>query len=373
MSDIPSEQWLHPGFTRDSVLNYIFKKSINRVDTGLDTKYYQESQGQNNLFLDYLATDVIPQTPPDDFVTLSTTQISAVFGILESEVAEFNSTVNGTSIFSIERSVSKPHILRINNLLLKPSSKNINGAFTGISSRTRINLVAQTIHSAYGTGGYKCVIKRSQGDGELSKNGTDYVNIHQLSYIFDNDNGILTLHEEDKLTLSPNPIKWTNPPVFSCYVYRGNYGRLGWHVKDNAIVLDETQLLLGKQNVTDPSLIMDVNGAAFIKELTTESVATFSDARLKENITAAPSNNSILELVPVFYNYISKPDTKEYGLIAQDVLKVAPEIVRPVGTHLSVQYDRIGVCLIPIIKEQQARIEKLESQIDALLKLLTKS
>ena len=118
---------------------------------------------------------------------------------------------------------------------------------------------------------------------------------------------------------------------------------------------------------------MDVNGAAFIKELTTESVATFSDARLKENITAAPSNNSILELVPVFYNYISKPDTKEYGLIAQDVLKVAPEIVRPVGTHLSVQYDRIGVCLIPIIKEQQARIEKLESQIDALLKLLTKS
>ena len=371
--DDSSTRWLHPGFSRDSVLNYVFKKSINRVDTSLKTTYYQEAQAQTNVFLDYLATDLIPQSPPDDFFTLSTAQIAEVFGISEGEVAEFNTTVNGVSTFSIEQSESKPHILRVNNLLMKPNQKNINGTFSGTSSRTRVNLVSQTIHSAYGSGGYKCVIKRSAGGGELSLNGTDYVTLHQLAYIFDGDNGMLTLHEEDSSQLSPNPIMWSNPPVFSCYVYRGNFGRLGWHIKNNAIVLDETQLLLGKQVVTDPSLIMDVSGAAFIKKLTVESIATFSDRRLKENIAAASTNHEILELQPVYYNYISNPGTQEYGLIAQDVLKAAPEIVRPMGDHLSVQYDRIGVYLLPIVKEQQERIEKLESQIDALLKLLAKA
>jgi hypothetical protein len=256
---------------------------------------------------------------------------------------------------------------------MKPNMKNINGTFTGSTTRTKVNLIAQAIHSSYGTGGYKCVIKRSAGDGELSLNGNDIVNIHQLAYIFDGDNGVFTLHEEDSERLSPNYIRYSNPPVFSCYVYRGNFGRLGWHIKNNAIVLDETQLLLGKQSVTDPSLIMDVSGAAFIRELTSESIATFSDIRLKDNIIACPMNKKILELVPVNYNYKTNPDAKDYGLIAQEVEKVAPEIVKPVGDYLSVQYDRLGVYLIPIVKEQQQRIEKLESQIDALLKLLAKS
>jgi hypothetical protein len=365
--------WLHPGFSRDSVLNYLFKKAINRVDTSVNISYYKEATGQTNLFLDYLATDVIPPTPPDDFVTLNSTQISTIFGINESEIAEFNTTINGESVFSIEQSVSKPHVLRINNLLMKPNQANINGSFSGFTSRSRVNLVAQTIHSSYGSGGYKCIIKRSAGGGELSINGNDIVNIHNLGYIFDGDNGILTLHEEDSERLSTNYIRYTNPPVFSCYVYRGNYGRLGWHIQNNAIVLDETQLLLGKQSVTDPTLIMDVSGAAFISELTCESIATFSDIRLKENISVAPVNRKILELKPAFYEYKSKPGIQEYGLIAQEVEKAAPEIVKPAGDFLSVQYDRLGVYLIPIVKEQQERIEKLESQVDALLKFLTKA
>ena len=362
-----TKRWLHPGFTHDSVLNYLFKKGVGRIDTSDNTTYYQEGFSQQNLFLDYLATDEIPQRPPDDFEILTTAEIATAFGINEYEVSEFNTTRNDSVSFSVERSASKPHILRVNNLLLKPNIKNINGAFTGLTSKSRVNLISQAIHSSYGGGEYKCAIKRTGTAGELSLNGTDIVNPHQLAYIFDTDNGVIKLHQEDSAAL--NAIKFSSPPALSCYVYRGNYGRLGWHVKNNAIILDETQLLLGKQTVTDPTLIMDVSGNAFIRNLTTESIATFSDRRLKENVRNTEPNYKILDLQPVFYNYIGKPIT-EYGLIAQEVQAAAPEIVRNTGEHLSVQYDRLGVHLIPIVKAQQDRIDALERQVAALVKLL---
>jgi hypothetical protein len=371
MTDI-TPRWLHPGFSRDSVLNYVFKKSINRVDTSLKTAYFQESQSQTNVFLDYLATDLIPQAPPDDFVELSAAEIASVFGILEEEVAEFNTTISGRNVFSVEKSTSMPHILRINNLLLKPVQININGSFNGVSSRSKVNLVSQTIHSSFGNGGYRCVIKRSAGGGELSKNGNDVVSIQHIAYIFDSDNGLLTLHEEDSPKLTPNPIMWSNPPVFSCYVYRGNFGRLGWQIKNNAIILDEQHLLIGKSTVTDSSRILDVAGQAFIDDLTVNAITTYSDERLKTNIVPAPINKSILELNPVHYCYKATPDKTEFGLIAQEVQKVAPDIIKE-AEFLSVQYDRLGVYLLPIVKEQQARIEKLESQVEALMKLLMRS
>jgi hypothetical protein len=368
MTDRIATRWLHPGFTRDSVLDYVFKKSIGRVDTSQKTTYYQEAFGPNNLFLDYLATDAIPHTVPGDFVALSTAEIAELFHIQEFEVAEFNSTIDGVSVFSIERSESKPHILRVNNLLMKPHVKNIDRTFTATPSKSRVNLIEHSINSSYGNGGYKFEIKRSGLSGELSKQGLDDIRVQDIAYIYDNDTGYLTFHQEDPNTL--NPISQTNPPVISCYIYRGNFGRLGWHIKNNAIVLDEMQLLLGKQTVSDPTLIMDVSGSAFISDLYVNSVTTYSDIRLKENIANADTNYDILKLNPVHYNYKTNPDAREFGLIAQEVEKVAPEIVKPHGEFLSVQYDRLGVHLLPIVREQQARIEKLEAQVAALVKLI---
>lgn len=370
MSVDPSTRWLYPGFTRDSVLNYLFKKGIQRVDTSLNNTYYQEATSANNLFLDYLATDEVPQNPPTDFVKLSTSEIATVFRIEESEVSEFNTTIDGVSAFSVEKSLTYPHVLRINNLLMKPYVRNINGTFTGTSSRTGVNLISSAIHTGFGSGGYKCHIKRSGLSGELSLKGSDILLPQHVAFIFDNNDGVLMLHQPDTNKYTPNPINREHPPVFSCYVYRGSYGRLGWRVKNNALIFDEAQLLLGKNFVTDPSLIMDVSGSAFIDDLYVNSVTTHSDIRLKDNITSTVPNYNILNLNPVYYNYKTKPDVKEYGLIAQEVEKVAPEIVRQNGDYLAVQYDRIGVHLLPIIKEQQSRIEALEKQVDTLLRIL---
>jgi hypothetical protein len=366
-------KWLNPGFTRDSVVNYLFKNALNRADTSMNNAIFQEQFGGINLFLRYLATDLIPEDPPTDFVKLTEAEIAAVFGIQEDEVREFDTRVGDALMFSVERSAAYPFILRINNLLMKPHPKNPSSTFVGVSSKSKVNVIAPVIGNSYGNGQYKTVVKRTGASGELSAGGNDFLNVHQVAHIFDSDDGILTLHEPDKPKLTTNPISFSNPPALSCFVYHGNFGRLGWHVQNNAIVLDETQLLLGKKTITDPSLIMDVSGAAFIEELTTTSVSTFSDARLKENIVPAPINKHILELQPVHYNYKTKPGTKEYGIIAQEVQKVAPEIVGELGDHLSVQYDRIGLHLLPIIKEQEARIAHLEAQLQTVLKILERA
>lgn len=361
-------RWLHPGFSRDSVLSYLFKHTLSRTDTSLAQAYYQEGFSRNSVPLNSLATDSIPHEVPTDFATLTVSEISEIFQVTKAEVNEFNTTIDGVSAFSVEKSASNPHILKINNLLMKPYIKNIDGTFTGFTSTTQINLVANAIDPAYGNGGYKRTVMRSGISGELSLRGRNLVNVQHLAHIFDNENGIFMLHEPD--LSRNNPIHRFAPPIISCYVYRGNFGRLGWLIRNNATILNETQLLLGKPDITDPDLIMDVSGSAFIDDLFVNSVTTHSDIRLKENIAPAITNYDILDLNPVYYNYKSKPDVKEYGLIAQEVQKVAPDIVRQNGDYLAVQYDRIGVHLLPIIKEQQSRIESLERQVGALVKLL---
>ena len=113
-------QWLNPGFTQDSLLNHLFKKSVNRTDTSLRTSYFKEPLAQPKYFLDYLATENIPTQAPDDFEPLNNTQIADLFKISESDIIEFNTLIRGVSTFSIERSVSKNRSLH-NSLCLKPA------------------------------------------------------------------------------------------------------------------------------------------------------------------------------------------------------------------------------------------------------------
>jgi hypothetical protein len=63
------------------------------------------------------------------------------------------------------------------------------------------------------------------------------------------------------------------------------------------------------------------------------------------------------------FNYNSSPSVKEIGFIAQEVEKVIPEIVREHDGMKAVQYDKMGVLLLPIVREQQKRIQNLESQL----------
>jgi len=104
-----------------------------------------------------------------------------------------------------------------------------------------------------------------------------------------------------------------------------------------------------------------------------------SDARLKTNLE--PIANAVLKVnklsgITFEWNDIAiaqgkEADVREVGLIAQEVQAVLPEAVteRDNG-YLAVRYEKVVPLLVEAIKEQQATIERQQSQIDTLMKKL---
>jgi hypothetical protein len=93
-----------------------------------------------------------------------------------------------------------------------------------------------------------------------------------------------------------------------------------------------------------------------------------SDARLKSNIISLGSTLSKLLLIDgKSYTMINDGD-KKIGVLAQDIQKVFPELV---GTDdnqmLTVNYQGLVPVLINALKEQDNKIERLESLVEQLI------
>jgi hypothetical protein len=93
-----------------------------------------------------------------------------------------------------------------------------------------------------------------------------------------------------------------------------------------------------------------------------------SDERLKDNIQLISNPiEKVNQLRGVEFDWkdgMTKAGQHEYGVIAQDVLKVMPELVnqRHDG-YYAVDYDKIIGLLIEVVKEQEKRIKELENKI----------
>ena len=89
-----------------------------------------------------------------------------------------------------------------------------------------------------------------------------------------------------------------------------------------------------------------------------------SDINLKKNIVPLEDSlNKILSLKGVNYEWKDKKKTgTQYGLIAQEVEKIIPELVTN-GETKYLNYTGIIPILIEAIKEQQKQIEELKSKI----------
>jgi hypothetical protein len=217
----------------------------------------------------------------------------------------------------------------------------------------------------------------------------------QVAYMFDYDSGVFTLYDPDSVRFTPNPITSAHPPAVTCYVYKGRFGNFGgdfqsiindiladivvlenkpeiWSQLGDTAYYTKGPVSIGSNTVDDPSVLFYVVGTGSINNVLTQSVETYSDRRLKENIVLYPVNKDILSLNTYTYNYKSKPGETDIGVIAQEVEAIAPHIVKEHGGMKTVQYDRFGVLLLPIVKEQQERIERLEEELDAFKSLLAK-
>lgn len=116
-------------------------------------------------------------------------------------------------------------------------------------------------------------------------------------------------------------------------------------------------------------------------------VVTTSDAREKKEITQLDYGlDALMQLQPVAYYWKDSPDkARQIGLLAQDLQQVIPEVVvdhdikvnEETGEMQKVPAQRLGVAynqLIPVlvksIQEQQATIEALQAEVEALKKAL---
>ena len=109
------------------------------------------------------------------------------------------------------------------------------------------------------------------------------------------------------------------------------------------------------------------------------TITQMSDYRLKTDIQdlSSASFNKIMNLRPVSYkfnpadtfNYVYSADAKEmqvrhYGLIAQEVQNVLPNIVYEDGDgYLSINYTELIPLLISTLQEQQLQIADLQAQV----------
>lgn len=123
---------------------------------------------------------------------------------------------------------------------------------------------------------------------------------------------------------------------------------------------------IGMGGITEPTAALHVGGNINYSGTITD----VSDRRMKENIRPLESPLEKLTMLDG-YAFEMKGDAKkqtEYGVIAQDVQKVFPELVHEIDKdgHLGVTYDGLIAPIIESIKGLKAENEKLRAEIDAL-------
>lgn len=141
------------------------------------------------------------------------------------------------------------------------------------------------------------------------------------------------------------------------------------------VILDNGDIGIG---TSTPDYKLEVNGTIKATE-----IQETSDLRLKRDVTTLDNSlQKVLKLRGVNFYWKSEeeiktvlgthekcqyPETKQIGVIAQEVEEVVPEVVATDAKGFkSVDYSKITPVLIEAIKEQQAVIDEQNKKIEAL-------
>ena len=93
------------------------------------------------------------------------------------------------------------------------------------------------------------------------------------------------------------------------------------------------------------------------------NVTAYSDARLKTNVETVSGLDKVTQMRGVTFEKDGQQGT---GVIAQEMLEVAPELVHEEHDYYSVNYSGLSGYFIEAIKEQQKQIEELKAEIKKL-------
>jgi hypothetical protein len=149
-------------------------------------------------------------------------------------------------------------------------------------------------------------------------------------------------------------------------VNAASYTTTGFVANTTAIAPTSNTILLGN---TIGRFVLSANTGDFSGTVTGVSFAGSSDERLKTNIhTINDPLSTIEKLRGVSFDRISN-NSKDYGVIAQEIEQVLPDIVHTDAEgYKSVSYDSIIGFLIEGMKHQQERINQLENKLEEILK-----
>ena len=99
----------------------------------------------------------------------------------------------------------------------------------------------------------------------------------------------------------------------------------------------------------------------YANNLYANNLVSTSDIRFKNDIQSIDNPIELLNrLNGVSFKWINT-ETKSYGLIAQELEKVMPELVSTTNDTKSVMYIPIIAILIEAIKQQQKEIEEIRN------------
>src|SRR6185295_2886537 len=91
--------------------------------------------------------------------------------------------------------------------------------------------------------------------------------------------------------------------------------------------------------------------------------------RFKDEIKPVDSGEAILGLKPVTFHYKKdKLNTPQFGLIAEEVAKVNPDLVvrDDNGEIYTVRYEAVNAMLLNKFLKEHRKVEELEQQIETL-------
>ena len=135
---------------------------------------------------------------------------------------------------------------------------------------------------------------------------------------------------------------------------------------------------VGGENVSNTTWIGGVYGVTTQSGTTAPVVvsdtgqlgtAASSEGFKKDIATMEKTSEAILSLRPVTFHY--KTDTRgtpQFGLIAEEVAKVNPELVLPdkEGKPYTVRYDAVNAMLLNEFLKEHRKVEQMQKQIEAL-------
>ena len=135
---------------------------------------------------------------------------------------------------------------------------------------------------------------------------------------------------------------------------------------------------LAGDNVNDSCFINNIfsatssNGIAVFVNGFGKLGATTSSRRFKDEIQPmGKASDALLDLKPVSFRYkkdIDPAGTSQFGLVAEDVEKVDPDLVvrDKEGKPYSVRYDQVNAMLLNEFLKEHRKVEKLEAALEAV-------